>query len=181
MTEPYRSIMSTRAPRFYNGPLGTALEITAEQRKPVRPDQEATVACWFLEVPGAHPLWSRYILTVIHLRDIPDVPPAFKRFPEATHELVVCGLNPEKNPRSDDPATWQHLTPFNVSTQFTICGDAAAAYLGELCARACIDGHLIIEPSGIAGARESWDAVVTATAAHEHDVPLPNPPAEVVN
>lgn len=148
----------------YTGPLGTATKL--DGFKPIRPDQEATVAAWFLQIPGAHPLWSCYMLSVVHLREIAGVKPAVKRFNNATHELLVIALNPNLKPRPDDRNTWQHMTPINVVEQFEVGDDDAAAAIAEKFARACVDGHLHVEPQGIYGERVLWTHAVERTAEH---------------
>jgi hypothetical protein len=62
---------------------------------PQSPEQEAKLAAWVVEGPF-HPMWSRWLLSVIHLRDIPGVPPASKDGPTMTHEFAILSLNPEQ-------------------------------------------------------------------------------------
>jgi hypothetical protein len=52
---------------------------------------------WLVNGPY-HPLWSWWYVSCISLRDVPGVPPANKRYPEAEYELIVFSLNPDPKP-----------------------------------------------------------------------------------
>jgi hypothetical protein len=144
------------------GPAGSATEVRDVAQTAA---QSATLATWFCVIPGAHPFWSRYVLSVIHLRPIPGTPPARLVFPEATHEVLVVALNPEHHPRADDLATWQHLTPINVSQQFSGVTDDQARRLAQQLALDVVDGALLVEPQGIRGAAEQWRQVIAREVA----------------
>lgn len=134
--------------------------------RPQTPDQEATLAAWFLHMPGVVPAWHDYLMCVIHLRPLPGVPPAHIAEPEASHELMVLALDPDVRPRPDDPATWHHLVPGNVTVQFGPNSDEQARQVARLAAQAALDSVLFIEPSGIRGAREAWRQSIRLTAEH---------------
>jgi hypothetical protein len=152
--------------RIVTGPFGTATEIDMATTTPGTPAQQASLACWFLHIPGAHPLWSRFLLSAVHLREVDGAPPAFKRFAGATHEMLVIALDPALEPRPDDVTTWRHLTPVNVVEQFAVNTDEDAIAITEALARACVDGLLLVEPEGILGAREQWTQTVSSTSEH---------------
>jgi hypothetical protein len=64
------------------------------------------------------------------------------QFADATHELMVGALNPVKDPRHDDPMTWQCLTAQNVVIQFQVDTDAsqqphALRWGAQMCCRIC--------------------------------------------
>lgn len=151
----------------FTGTFGSAYKVTlpapAERE---RPAMQASLVSWFLHMPGSHPFWSCYLLSLVHLREIEGAPPAFKRYPDATHEIHVIALNPEKSPKPDDMTTWQCLTPINVVEQFEAKSDDDAVLMLEQLARACVDGLLYVEPQGVRGARERWTTTVTRTAEH---------------
>lgn len=81
-----------------------------------------------LEAAWAHPVWSHYAVSVVHLRDTEGAPPAVKYFPEATHELVIAALDPKDNKTT--------LLPLNYTGQFTFATDeAASAFARDIAAR----------------------------------------------
>jgi hypothetical protein len=110
-------------------------------------DATATVlAVYLLDVPSAHPAWDCYLLSIIHLRDVPGIPAAHREFPTATHEILLWALNPESD------ASWNGiafppegrflLTPPNLIEQVELPSDEYALELVALLARAFIDGIL---------------------------------------
>lgn len=153
-------------PLTFTGSFGTATKIDLSSMTSTRPDQQASLAVWFLQIPDAHPLWSSFLLSAVHLREVDGAPPAFKRFPGATHEMLVIALDPVLEPRPDDVKTWRHLTPINVVEQFAVNTDDDAIAMTAALARACVDGLLFVEPEGILGARERWTTTVSSTSQH---------------
>lgn len=58
-----------------------------------------TLDGWLMTAPGWHPVWSQFYLIVVRLRDdVPGLPPPVRRFPSATHELMVFALRPDVAP-----------------------------------------------------------------------------------
>jgi hypothetical protein len=126
------------------------------------PDQAATLALWVLNCPGAHPFWSWWVVSVIHLREISGVRPATITRPGATHELIVGALNPDKpvpDPRDTDPRV-QFLTPIDVIEQFEVRSDVEAALICELGVRCCCAGELSPDQDF----RSLWSRRIQATA-----------------
>ena len=134
------------------GPIGTA-----ERLDPNLNNKSTTLETWFLHLPPAHPIWPRYLLSVIHLRPDPAFGPARLKYPGATHELMVVALDPEKNPQPNQPETWHHLTPINYVNQFHGLTDAGAAGLARTAAEQVVQGQLWVETSDIAGGKAQWD------------------------
>lgn len=150
--------------QILRGVNGTATEVILPTPRPT-PDQEATLAYWFLDCPGQAVAWNNYGLAVIHLRPIEGVRPAIVRVPGATHEVMLVALNPEKNPTLNDPASWQILTPINLMEQVQLPDDESAVDLLRDAAQAVVDGILWAEPP-LAGQVEPWRTVLIKTAAH---------------
>src|SRR4051812_28256938 len=119
------------------GLAGRAEPVTGAR---VRPDQEATIAAWLLHLPGAHPAWHQYLLSVVHLRPIDGTRPANKHYPEAEYELALVALDPRFQARPDDLETIHHLEPLNVVRQFHGLNDDQARRLCELVAKGLVDG-----------------------------------------
>jgi hypothetical protein len=145
------------------GPAGHAHEVVTI--KVDQPDQQATLATWFLNCPGQSAAWDRYLLSVIHLRPIAGVKPAGIRVPGATHEVVLVALDPDKHPHPTKPRTWAFLRPVNVAEQITLPDDNAARHVAKLAARAVVDGVLPAEPA-LSGAIEPWRTTLIRTSAH---------------
>lgn len=126
--------------------------------------QEASLAGWHMHCPHAHPFWSWYMVTLIHLREIPDTPPVKKDSPEMSHEVVVMSLNPDYPLR--EPGKVQHplhyLEPFDHVMQFTGTTDAQAIRVIELYIRACVDGHI----SPDSDYRQVWRDLLPGTIEH---------------
>lgn len=126
--------------------------------KVLTPGSPAALAQYLLEVPGAHPVWDAWLLSVIHLRPIRDVPTAEKSYPEATHEFSILALNPEMptlNP--DTGAEFHSLTPPDIVEQFHGISDDQAIRLAELAATAVIRGRISPDQDF----RRMWKHVIT--------------------
>lgn len=130
------------------GPMGTAEWIEA-------PDGSPTMASWLLYLPFAHPIWQHYLMGLITLEDMPGFPPAHKHFPDATHEIMVCALDPQKRPNAHNLASRVPLQPLNIVEQFNTSDEKALNIFKECVARVTA-GVLIPEPQGIMGAKEQW-------------------------
>ena len=156
-----------------DGPLGWGERIYPGRHEEAR--QGGTqIAVWFLHLPGAHPLWDRYMFSVIHLRDQEGMPPATKEREDDTHEVVLMPLDPEKGPRVEDLDSMSALTPPNVAAQFRSASDEEASDVAETVAWALVRGTLPVEPVGIRGAEEGWRRMVRTSATigrlqSEHD------------
>lgn len=134
---------------------------------PQTPDQAAGLAHWLVEHPSAHPYWTRWHVSLIHLRDIPGVPPAKKRSAEVTHEFIIYALNPDsygEHPKAFTEAkfSFRYLTPVDVVEQFELPADSLAIHIAELAVRAICDG--LASPDQ--DFRRWWGQTIQATAAH---------------
>lgn len=114
----------------------------------VKSAPNSTLVAWFLCVPSAHPFWSWYSISVIHLRDMEGVKPAIRQYPEAEYELIVIALDPgpdrnnhvEYDPDGSEPT--KLLMPPNHVIQFHGLSDEQAAELGDRLAMAVCRGLL---------------------------------------
>jgi hypothetical protein len=104
-----------------------------------KPDQQAVLAFWQATIPGAHPFWHSYAISVIHLRPIAGVKDAHKHYPEAVYEICVLALDPDKplsDPKDGGNFEMKPLVPLNLQFQFhgitdEQAGDLARALVGE--------------------------------------------------
>lgn len=142
------------------GPRGTALQMDLPPM-----EGKTTLAQWFMTLPGQHPFWSKYVLSVIHLRDEESTAPAKKDYPEATYEICLIALDPERKPVPENRETWRFLTPLNARVQFHGITDEQAAEVCALAARALTDGFLPAEPDHPL-AKAFWTKAIKDTVEH---------------
>ena len=142
------------------GPIGSATETAVPEA-----DQQTCLAAWFLDLPPAHPFWPRYMLSVVHLRDVAGTKPPVLQYPEATHELLIGALDPEHHPVAHDLSTCHWMTPLNIVVQFHGISDGQAKSLAQWVASEVVFGRLWVEPSDRQGERERWDRAITERVA----------------
>jgi hypothetical protein len=148
------------------GPAGIAQELVLPPLTGwENPAWAATLALWFLKIPGQSPAWSRYVLSVVHLRPIEGAPAVEYEFPKATHQVFLSALDMGPRPRANDSSTWHMLMPVNVSEQIELSGDSDAVRLAELCVKAVLAGMLWAEPP-FSGQKEPWHTSLIRTSAH---------------
>jgi hypothetical protein len=148
------------------GPAGTATPVfpfVVHDPDEEPPEDTGSVATWILECPGQSPAWSHYQLAIVHLRPLPNGPPAQLRAPDMTHEVVVAALDPDLHPDPADVETWVRLFPINVTEQVKLPGDDEARDLLAEAARKVVEGVLPAEPA-LSGQREPWLSWLTNTA-----------------
>jgi hypothetical protein len=153
-------------PPTYSGGAGRAwqLRLRAPGAREVR-DHDATVGGYIVHAPGGHPLWSFWIVSVIHLRPIDGVRAPVISRPGATHELLIMSLDPRQPlPTLDVTDGWRvaWLSPIDIVEQFTAADDAVAAEILDLSVRAIVDGRLSPDQDF----RATWRVTLRETAAH---------------
>lgn len=125
---------------------GEAWRVSLDGVEHAVPDTTATLALWFLRSPLAHPFWSWWVVSAIHLRPIAGVKPAAIREPGATHEILVVALHPDSPPPQPRgmraPPALRFLTPIDVQQQFVAIDDRGAVLLCERLVDACCAGRL---------------------------------------
>lgn len=140
-------MITTKRKPDLEGIAGRAWRVPFDQR-----DWPCAIASWVFFSPYQAAAWSGYYLGLIHLRDVPGIPPATLEFPGATHEIVVHAL--DDRGRDIDPddcngplcAMRARLTPLNYQRAFVVNNDAEALQLAEALARAFVAGGLPLEP-----------------------------------
>lgn len=147
------------------GPAGSATKVLMEREPSDRPDWLATLGSWFLDCPGQSPAWSHYLLSIIHLRPIPDVKPAVVRFPHATHEVMLIALDPSADPSPTNQESWRFLQPINLMEQVQLDDDDQALVLIDEAAQATVNGITWAEPP-LSGQVEPWLSILVRTSAH---------------
>lgn len=142
------------------GEFGKAWVVQADPSK-------GSITSFQLERPHAHPWWSWYVVSVVHLRDIEGSRPATKLYPEAEYEFQIIALHP------DDPVpdpgeitsgknNYSFLTPLNVVHQFHGLNDAQAK---ELCEKA-VEAIVKIGISPDSDYRRHWFELINNTVQH---------------
>src|SRR6266516_305077 len=139
-------------PPLYEGLGGKVWEFAAPSPDTDDPRMACAIGrAYLIFAPQAHPFWSWHALLGVALRDVPGVPPAHRKYPEAEYELMVWAIDPERTP--PDPREYifgdaqrkpgMFLQPPDVIVQFHGTGDDGAAEVLRLCARAVADGVLV--------------------------------------
>lgn len=121
------------------GPYGEAWRVPFA---PTRPAEHATIALWVLTAPNAHPHWSQYVAYIIHLRDIPGVPPV-TWVKDATHQFNLWALHPRRvfSPEEDAcPTGADWLAPCNIQEQWRAESDEQAVLFVEKLLKAVLAG-----------------------------------------
>ncbi len=126
--------------------------------------QKAGLASWLVNRPGAHPYWQWWLVGVTHLRDVPGMKPAHKKYPEAEYEFLIFSIDPTAcpNPEPDDPNGYPHLTPIDVVEQFHGIKDSDAVRLCEGAVQGIVNG--VISPDQ--DYRSMWSQMIAGTVAH---------------
>lgn len=129
------------------------------------PQWSPTIDAWLVHVPGAHPFWSHWVISVVHLRDVPGTPPAKKHYPEAEYEFLIGALDPDRPlPDPDDPAVGsvRVLMPIDVVEQFGGVSDEDAKTICEGAVRVVLDGSLSPDQDY----RSHWKRLIKNTVEH---------------
>ncbi len=127
--------LTKRAPTL-EGLGGKAWRFEPEWTK----EAPAAVSTWLVNCPKAHPFWQWWILTVVHLRDLPGQPPAKKGYPEAQYEFIVLAMDPKCGNPPKEP--YQYLSPTDVSVFFHGLKDEEVGALTEHAVKLIVNGWL---------------------------------------
>lgn len=102
----------------------------------------AALRAVLLHRPDAHPIWHSYVVSLVHLRPVPDGPPPVLAVPDATHELAIFALSPSSDPDPDELDTLRPLMPANLFHQLRGCSDEVALALFGAFVQALTNGEL---------------------------------------
>lgn len=130
-----------------------------------RPETALARDRWMLRMPGPSAAWDRYVIMPCSLADAEGVPPAHRHFPEATHEITVFAINPDFPDADFVAGAVSLLSPANHVVQVTLPTDEACDWLAMVCAESFVKAVNLIEPQGIMGASERFEAFVRYHAA----------------
>jgi len=116
----------------------------------------ACLASACIHRPDAHPVWSYYQISLVHLRPIEGAPPPKKHHSSSTHEICVLALDPRKAIDPGNRETLLPLTPPNLVAQMQAT-DEQARTLWEKFVRALASGELNPDTDH-RGAQKQWFA-----------------------
>lgn len=153
--------MNRRRPPDIEGPRARAWLVP---NRIAKPDHAASLACYLVNAPHAHPAWQWWRVCVIHLRDIPGVKPAHKRYPAAEYEFMIYAIDPTTRPEPDpdNPEEgWPYLVPIDVIEQFHGVSDRDAVRVCHLAVTAIANGFLSPDQDY----RTAWRGCLAATVA----------------
>lgn len=116
-----------------------------------------------MNVPGAHAFWSWWTVTLVHLREVPGVPPPHLKYPEAEYEFTIFSINPEACPEPDPDAVGHPiLTPPDVVEQFHGVSDEDAERICLGAVQAIVNGHISPDQDY----RGVWKMLMAGTVEH---------------
>lgn len=182
------------------GPFGIGRRVPEERRMPVivdKPGMAAALADWHVEYyqppailvvdlgPGnvvtkLHAMAApdaprQFLLSGIHLRDVPGVPSARKELPHFTHELVLWTLDLNHQGYMD-PLPWPTMQPHSISVQYECDDDDQAVEVLKQMAWGMVNGLVPADPQAYVPAinamrtigqlRTAWTDAVRSTAEH---------------
>jgi hypothetical protein len=136
-------------------------------------ENEAMLAHWVIEAPWAHPAWHSYSLCLLHLRPLADKRPTTFYLDDATHEIWLMAMNPDKDRNSliADGITRGHwLSPLNFVAQFIEISDELAFERIRKTVQLVCDGKLSPDTDWI----QDWAALFGNNMIK--DRPNPKPP-----
>lgn len=116
-----------------------------------------TLANWLAYCPGLHGVWKYWLVSLVSLRDHPELPPAKRAYPEAQYELMVLALDPRCRP---DPDRVHSLAPMlspDQIEQFHCRSELEAIRFCEHLVRLIVSGHLPPDTDY----RQRWTEVVS--------------------
>lgn len=142
--------MSQTANDYIVGQVGSASPINRDNA----PYPETSIAFWLLHIPGFHPLWNHYALSIVGLKDYPGVPKAVKNYPKAEFEIMFSAVDSSKKPQADDINSIHPINPINYLEQFHGVSSERAAQAARVMVKAFVEGSLFPESQGIVGARD---------------------------
>lgn len=111
----------------------------------INPADDSCLVHWVIEAPWAHPAWHSYSLLCIHLRPLAGKPPAVVHFPDATHELWLFAIDPNKDRNKllkTGEVIGHWLQPINFAAQFIEITDEEAEKRIEASVRQIVAGTL---------------------------------------
>lgn len=122
------------------------------------PRWPATIAAWLVHAPTANPVWQFWMVAVVHLRDLPNHPPAYLRYPTAGYELAIRAINPIDCPAPDHrhPEFLAYLHPPDLLLQFSGPDDLGASAVCNFVVETVVEGVLSPDSDN----RNSWKAVL---------------------
>ena len=136
---------------IYDGEAGRAWAWTGGSRP-----RRATVASWIVDAAWAHPIWSQYLVFVVHLRKEPDLAGPKKHRADVTHEFHVMALHPDPKLTPGKDQYPKYLTPANMAYQFAADSDETAAARVRRLVELVADGRLNPDTD----ARRRWDKIM---------------------
>lgn len=120
---------------------------------------KACIEGWLVHRPKAHPLWSWWVASVIHLRDVPGIRSATKNYAQAQYEFQILAIHPGTTPDPDlCDAGYRFLDPPDVIEQFHGVTDEQTQFVCRESVRWIVEGQL----SPDVDSRRGWSSRLQA-------------------
>lgn len=125
----------------FSGKAGRAWELDMATITAISP---ANLGIWLIEAPYAHPYFNYYAPTLVHLDEVPGLPPAALVREGATHEFVMGALDPATEDTVDprDHTTLRTLKIAHVQEQLVLPSHDHAREVAKRAIQAVINGSL---------------------------------------
>jgi len=120
---------------------------------------------WLLHVPGAHPFWSWWSATLVHLRPVEGLRSPSKQYPAAEYELVSAALDPRGEPFDPAEPKLTFLHPFDLVFQFHGVSDRDACRVLHGYVRSIVQGGWSPDSDW----RSRWERSLALTVRHLRD------------
>jgi hypothetical protein len=124
------------------------------------------LAAWLVTGPF-HAFWHYWMLSIIHLRSLPDGPEAVKTYPEATHEFSILSLDDAGGHDPKDTSGWLPLQPPDVCEQFHGLTDEQGVCMLRTFVQAICDGKI----SPDSDHRRFWHILIQQAMRHPEGPP----------
>lgn len=144
-----------------SGDFGRAWRVDLEKRSPE--ERKSSLELWAVHRPGTYPFAEWFIVSVVSLKQLEGLPPAWRKYPEAEFELMVMMTDPAQGAIDADAKDLSFkVISCEIVEQFHGTDEAQAKELGRLAVKAVVNG--LAQPDcGYAGL---WKVLVRNTVEH---------------
>lgn len=89
------------------------------------PEARAQIGLWLLRCPFAHPVWSQWVLSLVHLRAVEGMPAAVGH---CSHELAIFAVDPCVELEPDEAVPARSLLSPPIAIDFYARDDIRAVH-----------------------------------------------------
>lgn len=116
----------------------------------IKSGKHAAIGLWLIEAQHAHPVWKHFVLSLTHLRPVPELPTPTLYMPLATHEVALLAMIVEEPSDKYVPIFLENepcrqckmLHPLNFAAQMVEIEDRLAVERCENAIKEVCNGEL---------------------------------------